>query len=81
MEPIKNIFGDSYVHWTNSGRTCLYVIIRSLDLPPKSRIGVPLYTCPSDFDAIINAGYTNMMKNFEFIEVEVETVKKSELKK
>jgi dTDP-4-amino-4,6-dideoxygalactose transaminase len=57
MEPIKNIFGDSYVHWTNSGRTCLYVIIRSLDLPPKSRIGVPLYTCPSDFDAIINAGH------------------------
>ena len=57
MSSIRDIFEDSEIYWTNSGRTSLYTILKALKLPDESRIGVPLYTCPSDFDAIIHAGH------------------------
>lgn len=56
--PISSIFQNIRINYTNSGRTSLCIILRSLGLPEKSKIGVPLYTCPSVFDAIINAGHT-----------------------
>ncbi len=54
---LTELFCDSSIEFTNSGRTSLYVILKALKLPPNARIGVPLYTCPSDFDAIVHAGY------------------------
>ena len=55
---LKEIFGKVNIFFTNSGRTSLYVILRSLNLPKGSKIGVPLYSCTVVFDAIIKAGYT-----------------------
>ncbi|WP_197076090.1 DegT/DnrJ/EryC1/StrS aminotransferase family protein [Methanosarcina sp. MTP4] len=54
---IKELFHNSSIGFTNSGRTSLYVILKALDLPQNSNIGVPLYCCPSVFDAIIQAGH------------------------
>jgi dTDP-4-amino-4,6-dideoxygalactose transaminase len=41
--------------WTNAGRTSLYAILRALDLPSGSRVGVPLFCCSVVFDAIHQA--------------------------
>jgi perosamine synthetase len=42
---------------TTSGRTSLYIILKALDLPPRARIGVPLFCCPVVFDTIESAGF------------------------
>lgn len=57
ISPVAELFRDSYIEFTNSGRTSLYMILRALNLPDNSNIGVPLYCCPSVFDAIIKAGH------------------------
>ena len=54
---ISSIFASSHISFTNSGRTSLYVILKALKLPEKSKVGVPLYSCTSVFNAIINAGH------------------------
>lgn len=56
MSPIKELFSDVDISFTNSGRTSLFVIIKALNLPEKAKIGVPLYSCPSVFEAIFLAG-------------------------
>jgi perosamine synthetase len=43
--------------FTTSGRVSLYTILRSLDLPKDSLVGVPLFCCSVVFDAIIQAGF------------------------
>jgi len=58
LDPLFSTFGHKDFFFTNYGRTALYVILKSLHLPPKSKIGVPLYCCTVVFDAIINAGHT-----------------------
>jgi perosamine synthetase len=42
--------------WTKSGRTSLYAILKSLELPAGAKVGVPLFCCPVVFDAIGQAG-------------------------
>jgi perosamine synthetase len=42
--------------WTNSGRTSLYAILESLDLPAGAKVGVPLFCCSVVFNAICQAG-------------------------
>lgn len=42
--------------FTSSGRASLHAILTSLDLPPGSQVGVPLYCCSVVFDTIIKAG-------------------------
>jgi len=54
---LSKIFGNKNFFFTNNGRSSLYIILRSLDLPAGSKVGVPLYSCTVVFDAIINAGY------------------------
>lgn len=54
---LTKLFCDSSLGFTNSGRTSLYVILKALNLPANSNVGVPLYCCPSVFDAIIQAGH------------------------
>jgi len=44
--------------WTNSGRTSLYAILKSLKLPAGAKVGVPLFCCSVVFDAIYQAGLT-----------------------
>ncbi|WP_080940825.1 DegT/DnrJ/EryC1/StrS family aminotransferase [Methanosarcina mazei] len=57
LESLYATFGYKDFFFTNYGRTALYVILKSLHLPPKSKIGVPLYCCTVVFDSIINAGH------------------------
>jgi len=57
VDPIESTFDPKKIFFTNYGRTALYVILKSLNLPPKSKIGVPLYCCTVVFDAIINSGH------------------------
>ena len=57
MEPLHRIFGDKTFLFTNTGRSSLYLILRSLNLPEGSKIGVPLYSCTVVFDAILKAGH------------------------
>lgn len=54
---LTELFCNSSIEFTNSGRTSLYVILKALGLSENSRIGVPLYCCPSVFDAIVRAGH------------------------
>lgn len=56
LTPLRNIFGNKNFFFTNTGRTSLYVILKALNLPKKSKIGVPLYSCTVVFDSIIKAG-------------------------
>lgn len=42
--------------WTTSGRTSLYAILKSLDLPANAKVGVPLFCCSVVFNAICQAG-------------------------
>lgn len=51
----KTLFGSEPI-FTNAGRTSLYAILKVLDLPEGSKVGVPLYCCPVVFDAIRQAG-------------------------
>jgi len=59
-------FSKCKVFFTNSGRTSLYIILRSLNLPKGSKIGVPLYSCTAVFDAIIKAGYIPSFIDIDF---------------
>ena len=56
LAPLYDVFGGKNFFFTNTGRTSLYVILKALNLPRKSKIGVPLYSCTVVFDAIIKAG-------------------------
>lgn len=51
----ERIFGQRPI-LTTSGRASLYAILKSLDLPQGSSVGVPLFCCPVVFDAIEQAG-------------------------
>jgi len=75
--PIRDIFGKSTPYFTNSGRTAIYVLMRALKLTPGSKIGVPLYTCPSVIDAILEAGYEPRFIdiNFENYTIDIEDLK------
>jgi perosamine synthetase len=42
--------------WTNTGRTSLYAILKSMELPMGARVGVPLFCCSVVFNAIRQAG-------------------------
>ena len=54
---IEKIFHQHPV-WTTSGRTSLYTILRSLNLPAGSKVGVPLFCCSVVFNAICQAGFS-----------------------
>jgi dTDP-4-amino-4,6-dideoxygalactose transaminase len=56
LKPLELIFGKKTFLFTNYGRSSLYVILRALNLPKGSKIGVPLNSCTVVFDAIVNAG-------------------------
>lgn len=57
LRPLENEFSGKFF-FTNYGRTSLYLILKSLNLPRGSKVGVPLYSCTVVFDAVIKAGYT-----------------------
>lgn len=54
---LENVFGQEPI-LTGSGRTSLYAILKSLELPEGSGVGVPLFCCPVVFEAISEAKMT-----------------------
>jgi perosamine synthetase len=52
---IENMFQQKPI-FTNSGRTSLYAILKSLGLPPGAKVGVPLFCCSVVFNTIRQAG-------------------------
>lgn len=78
ISPIRELYSDVNISFTNSGRTSLFVILKALNLPDKAKIGVPLYSCTSVFDAIIHAGHVPI-----FIDIDPEsyTLSPEDLKK
>jgi dTDP-4-amino-4,6-dideoxygalactose transaminase len=56
-EALERVFGQRPI-FTASGRTSLYVILKSLNLPEGSNVGVPLFCCPVVFEAIRQAKLT-----------------------
>ncbi|CAD6492183.1 MAG: UDP-4-amino-4-deoxy-L-arabinose--oxoglutarate aminotransferase [Candidatus Argoarchaeum ethanivorans] len=57
LSPLKSIFGEKTFLFTSYGRNSLYVILKALNLPKGSKVGVPLYSCTVVFDAIVKAGH------------------------
>jgi perosamine synthetase len=53
----ENLFQQNPI-WTNTGRTSLYAILKSLELPTGAKVGVPLFCCSVVFNAICQAGLT-----------------------
>jgi perosamine synthetase len=64
--------------WTKSGRSSLYAILKSLDLPAGAKIGVPLFCCSVVFNAITQAG---LSPRFIDIDVEDGNISVADLKK
>jgi perosamine synthetase len=62
--------------FTGSGRTSLYVILKSLGLREGSHVGVPFYCCPVVFDAIVQA---NLIPKFIDIDLEDYNLSASDL--
>jgi len=57
LSPLESIFGKKTFLFTSYGRSSLYVILKALNLPKGSKVGVPLYSCTVVFDAIVKAGH------------------------
>ena len=57
LNTLEAILDNKNFFFTNSGRTSLYVILKALNLPKGSKVGVPLYSCTVVFDAILKAGH------------------------
>ena len=67
LKPLELIFGKKSFLFTNYGRSALYVILKALNLPKGSKVGVPLYSCTVVFDAITNAGFVP-----SFIDIDID---------
>jgi len=76
-QTLEKIFKQKPI-FTTSGRTSLYAILKSLNLPEQSKIGVPLYCCPVVFEAIRQA---NLVPKFIDINLEDYSLSLSDLKK
>ena len=53
---------------TRRGREALYLLLKSLDLPPLAKIGLPLYTCTVVVQTVAAAGLTPV-----FLDADAET--------
>lgn len=54
-DTLEELFGRRPV-LTTSGRVSQYLILKSLNLPEGSSVGVPLFVCPIVFEAVHQAG-------------------------
>jgi perosamine synthetase len=65
---IKQLFSPASFHFARSGRECLFLVLKILKLPPRSRVGVPLYCCASVFESVVAAGHTPV-----FLDLDLDT--------
>ena len=73
----REVLGGAPV-FTGSGRTGLYLILKALNLPEGSRVGVPLFCCPVVFDSVRRAG---LVPRFLDINLEDYALSASDLKR
>ena len=76
-EDWERIFGLKPI-FTASGRTSLYAILKSLNLPEGSNVGAPLFCCDVVFDAIQKA---NLIPKFIDINTDDYNLSASDLEK
>ena len=76
-DKLKKAFGQKPI-LTTSGRTSLYTILKSLDLPAGAGVGVPLFCCSVVFDAIKRA---DLIPIFLDIDLDDFNLSASDLKK
>lgn len=77
---IDKIFHQNPI-WTNSGRTSLYAILKSMELPAGAKVGVPLFCCSVVFNAICQAGLSPCFldSNLHDCNISVEDLRKKRL--
>lgn len=73
----KQVLGSEPV-LTGSGRTALYLILKALNLPQGSKVGVPLFCCPVVFDSVRRA---DLVPRFLDINLQDFTVSAADLKR
>ena len=64
--------------FTGSGRTALYLILKALNLPKGSKVGVPLFCCPVVFDSVRRAG---LIPRFLDVDLKDYTISAADLKR
>jgi dTDP-4-amino-4,6-dideoxygalactose transaminase len=74
---LEEIFGRRPV-LTTSGRVSQYLILKSLNLPEGSSVGVPLFVCPIVFEAVQKAG---LVPTFLDIDIDDYTISIKDLEK
>ena len=57
-QELKNLTGRKYALMLSQGTAALITSLKSLDLPPKTPVGVPAYSWISCASSIIHAGYS-----------------------
>lgn len=65
---IQEVFATSSFHFARTGTQSLYLILKLLQLKPKSRVGIPLYCCAAVFEAIVAAGHVPV-----FLDIDLDT--------
>jgi len=58
LEPLRNYLGTKYLIYLNSGRTSLWLLLKTLSKihPGKKEVILPAYTCPAIASAVLKAG-------------------------
>lgn len=74
---LEKVFGVKPIY-TTSGRASLYAILKALDLPERSHVGVPLFCCSVVFEAIRQA---NLVPKFIDINLEDNNLSMIDLEK
>lgn len=78
INKLESIFGKKTFFFTNSGRSALYLVLKAMNLPKGSEVGVPLYSCPVVWEAITKAG---LVPRFIDIDPSTYTMDSKDLKK
>lgn len=60
-----NLSNNKYIFQTNSGRTALYLLLKSLNLPSKSEILIQGFSCVLVPNAVLQAGYRPIICEIE----------------
>ena len=79
MEAIKQYLGTDHVFYLSSGRSALWLYLKTVSIlkPERREVIVPAYTCPSIVSAVLKAGLTpvlcdNNLDDFGFLYEELE---------
>ena len=75
---LQSIFGDKSFFFTNNGRSALYILLKAMNLPIGSEVGVPVYSCPIVWESIKKA---RLVPRFIDIDTSTYTMDPNDLKR